>query len=292
MILSHPLVIGRSGQVGRAFQKLFDEKGIEYSLLSRAEADMSDLERLPHHLSHFHPSCVINAAAFTDVQGAETDFVTALKVNGNACGLLAQFAKSKDIPLISYSTDYVFGPENSTEPHLEDEPTHPVNAYGKSKLQGEMEIKKTGCKHLIFRTSWVYDESGKNFLNTMLRLGRQKEELKVVSDQIGAPTYALDIARATLEILEKPKLPNGIYNLTNSGFTSWHGFAAAIFNRAVDKGISIKVKNLVPISTKEFGGPVVRPLNSRLSLDKIGEVFGVKMRSWEEALSECMERVV
>ncbi|MEK6704358.1 MAG: dTDP-4-dehydrorhamnose reductase, partial [Bdellovibrionota bacterium] len=234
---------------------------------------------------------IINAAAYTQVDRAEEEVESCRLINGEAPGVIAGWCAKKQIPFIHYSTDYVFS-GNGDKPWREDDPVSPLSAYGQSKLLGEQTVAKAGGKWLIFRTSWIYDAKGKNFLQTMLRLAKEKDEINVVADQIGAPTYATHLAAATLRALDKAlrsePFPSGIYHLCNRGETSWHGFAEAIIASAKNSGISIRVNKVNAIQTKDYPTPARRPQNSRLCTDKAMRVFATELPDWGEGLSECM----
>jgi dTDP-4-dehydrorhamnose reductase len=283
------LVFGQGGQVGRALMKRLGDMGVCPSV---EEADFTKPHTLPDVIRKYDPLAIINAAAYTAVDKAESEEALSFAINAEAPRVLAEFAAEEALPLIHYSTDYVY-PGDGELPWREDSPTGPLNAYGRTKLAGDEAIRKVGAEHLIFRTSWVYDEDGKNFVNTMLRLGAERESLKVVNDQIGAPTYAMDIARYTLlallEAIEREEFPSGIYHLCNSGHTSWQGFAESIFDHASEAGLPLKVSEVQGIPTTDYPTPAKRPLNSRLSLEKIEAEFGFDIESWEDALARCLQ---
>ncbi len=297
--LDRVLVTGANGQLGRALiQLLGPHRAIA------ATRDVLNLEfapSIPARLGYFKPTAVINAGAYTAVDKAESDEQTAMWVNAEAPAKMAEWCAAHDVPFIHFSTDYVFNGEGDS-PRTEDHSTNPLNVYGRTKLEGERQIEavaresaKQGreLRYLIFRTSWVYDGQGKNFLNTMLKLGAERETLKVVSDQIGAPTYAPHLADATLQALENAcsaqRFPSGIYHLCNTGETSWHGFASAIFDEARAHEISLKIREISPILSSEYPTPARRPLNSRLDCNKALEVLKVRMPDWRTGLSECMD---
>jgi dTDP-4-dehydrorhamnose reductase len=219
----------------------------------------------------------VNAAAYTAVDKAESERDLAFAVNGTAPRVLAEDAKRIGALLVHYSTDYVFDGEKAS-PYVEDDAPHPINAYGESKLAGEQAILGSGCRHLILRTSWVYGPRGRNFYLTMLRLAKERPELRVVDDQLGAPTSSLEIARATPTLLGKDA--QGLYHMTAAGETTWCGFARAILARA---GLATPV---VPIATADYPTPARRPRNSRLDCTRLRADFGVALASWEEALAE------
>lgn len=282
------LVFGANGQVGQALGASLDD----VIMLGREEADFSKPETLPGVIAGINPSYIINAAAYTAVDKAEEEEALATIINGEAPGVLAAEAAKRGIPFVHYSTDYVYD-GTGDQPRKETVPTAPLNAYGRSKLAGEKAVQAAGGAYLIFRTSWVYDAFGKNFLKTMLKLGADRETLRVISDQVGAPSYAPHLAEATLEVLEEAcsmrEFPAGIYHLVNSGETSWHGFAEAIFAEARARGMEMRVQTVEPIPTTEYPTPAKRPLNSRLDCTKLEETFGLKLPDWREGLREAME---
>lgn len=283
------LIIGAQGQVGKALLELSDNAiGV-----GRKEIDLETLQFFSHEMAGLKPSAIINATAYTAVDKAEEEEIKAHQVNAMAPALLAAYCKAQNIPFVHYSTDYVFDGSGAAPWHEEDI-TSPLNAYGRSKLAGEKRIMETGGKNLIFRTSWVYSADGKNFLNTMLRLGEEREELRVVNDQWGAPTYAQHLAAATLEALENamrsPRFPSGIYHLCGDGETNWQHFARQIFSLGHKHGLPLKIQKVHGVPTEEYPTPAARPRNSRLSCDKALKVLGVRLPHWEEALKEAMER--
>lgn len=288
----HPVLItGASGQVGRALAALYGTRALA---LPREEFDLSAPEKLPTILERYAPAAIINSAAYTQVDLAETDEEAARKVNGIAPGILARWCAERHVPFVHFSTDYVFSGEG-TNAWRENDLTSPINAYGRTKLIGEQEIAASGALWLIFRTSWVYDAEGKNFVRTMLRLGKEREVLSVVNDQFGAPTYAPHLALATAIALEKamqmPSFPTGIYHLCNHGITTWHEFAEAVFSMARANGMPLQVRQVNGISSDQYPTPARRPRNSRLSMDKMERTFGLQMPRWEQGLAECLERL-
>jgi dTDP-4-dehydrorhamnose reductase len=284
------LIFGANGQVGSALAKLLGNKAVA---LSRAEADFSHPELLEAIIAAYNPAAVINACAYTQVDKAEEEEALAYTVNASAPELLARACASRNIPFIHYSTDYVF-PGNGERAWIETDITSPLNAYGRTKRAGEEKIEACGGKYLIFRTSWVYDESGKNFLNTMLRLGSERETLTIVGDQRGAPTYAPALAKATLQALRNaqnlPEFPSGIYHLCGAGVTSWHEFAEAIFQQARKKKVPLKIQEVKAIATAAYPTPAKRPLNSQLNCSKARQILTVELPAWQESLQECMEQ--
>ncbi|MFM0449740.1 dTDP-4-dehydrorhamnose reductase [Paraburkholderia nemoris] len=287
------LVTGVNGQVGfelaRSLQGLGRVMAVDRSVL-----DLSNADQIRAVVREVRPALIVNPAAYTAVDKAEAESELAMRINAEAPGILAEEAKKLGAALIHYSTDYVFNGEKQSA-YLEDDPTDPQNEYGRSKLLGEQAIAATGVDHLIFRTSWVYGSRGKNFLLTMLRLGADRPELKVVADQFGAPTWSNTIATLSAHIVSQAfsaddqtawwRSRSGVYNLTASESTSWHGFAAAIFELA-----DLEVRpNVLPIPASDYPVPARRPSNSRLSNDKLAQVFGLRAPHWKDALRLCLE---
>ena len=289
------LLLGSSGQVGQAFQELAnsDHWPLAWDLMTwdRAKADLSKIESWSVLLSQLQPSLIINAAAYTQVDKAESEPSLCETINAKAPEALAAYCKSAGIPLVHYSTDYVYE-GIGTDPHVETEAHQPQSVYGRTKAQGDEAIVKSGCKYLIFRTSWVYSHQGKNFVKTMLKLGSERDVLKVVNDQVGSPSYAPDLAELTLDALMQAMeqdsdgegFPSGVYHLCNSGFTTWYEFAKTILSKEYPL---VKVEG---IPTTEYPTPAKRPLNSRLSLAKLEEAFLIHPRSWKEALQDCLRK--
>ena len=282
------LVLGRHGQVGAALTQSMQGLG-ELIALDRAQLDLSNPDAIRTVLRELQPQMIINAAAYTAVDAAESDEATAFQVNAEAPRVIAEESERLGAALIHYSTDYVFdgGKQGSW---LEDDAPAPLSVYGRSKLAGEQAITDVGGSHLILRTSWVYGLHGKNFLLTMLKLAETRDELAIVDDQIGAPTWAVTIADATAAIIrdsgESAQLAalSGIYHLCAGGHTSWFGFAQAIFAHA---SIERKPK-LRPITTAEYPTPAKRPSNSMLNTDKFRHTFG-DLPAWDNAIQTCMQ---
>jgi dTDP-4-dehydrorhamnose reductase len=270
------LLTGRDGQVGWELQKALAPLG-ELTALGLAELDLSDAGRLREAVREANPDVIVNAAAYTAVDKAESERDVAFAVNATAPGILAEEAKRNGALLVHYSTDYVFD-GTKPAPYVEEDEPNPLNVYGASKLTGERAIAASGCRHLILRTSWVYGPRGSNFYLTMLRLARERPELRVVDDQVGAPTSSLAIARATAQLLRRDAL--GLYHMCAAGVTTWCGFARAILARA---GVATPV---VAIGTEDYPMPAKRPLNSRLDCSRLHAAFGVALAPWEEQLSE------
>ena len=284
-MLRNPLILGKNGQLGRALAELLPDA----TALDSKELDLTLIEMIPETLARHKPSIIFNAAAYTAVDKAEEEEPIAHLVNAEAPAVMAAYCKVKEIPLIHYSTDYVFDGSGS-EPWREDQTPAPLNAYGRSKLKGEELMMASGGDAMIFRTSWVYDAQGQNFLNTMLRLGAEREELAIVSDQIGRPTYAPHLAKMSLQAVENAaqsaRFPTGIYHLTGGGdFASWKEFAEVIFEAYEGELAIQKVKAQ---ATKDYPTPAKRPLNSRLDCSKAHNILGIEMPDWREGLKECL----
>ena len=289
------LVTGATGQVGGALCKLLGDKatGIDHQ-----DIDFTQPDTIKAKLAEYKPDIIINPAAYTAVDQCEEEEVLAQKINADAVEKLAEYAFEQGIPFVHYSTDYVF-PGTGEASWKEVDETGPVNAYGRTKLAGEQAIQEVAERFdnpewLILRTSWVYAEEGKNFVNTMLRLGKEKEVISVINDQVGTPTYSHDIADYTLKILDKTEdtgyFPSGIYHFTNRGITNWHDFAEEIFRQASAQGEELVIKDVKEIRTKDYPTLAQRPLNSRLDCSKLEEVFGLRFPAWEDALCRCLKK--
>ncbi len=283
------LLIGSNGQLGKALKKVLSGK-FELHAFDKEDLDITNPEELKKKIEGLKPNLIVNAAAYTAVDLAETEQEAALLINGEAVKNLAQLCEKFGAKLIHFSTDYVFDGENE-EGYAEDAETNPINFYGESKLAGEQAIQASGCDFAIIRTSWLYGD-GKNFVNTMLELGKNKDEIKVVSDQTGSPTFTKDLAEATHNLIchSHPSCHSGldpeshekgeIFHLTNEGTTTWFNFAKKIFELAK---LDVKV---IPITTAEFPTPAKRPKSSTLLNTKLP-----KLRNWEEALAEFLKDV-
>ena len=272
------LLTGAGGQVGWELRSALAGLG-EVQGLDRAALDLADVPRVIATVRAAQPDVIVNAAAYTAVDKAEADRDAAFAVNATAPRVLAEEAKRARALLVHYSTDYVFDGEKGA-PYVEDDPPSPISAYGESKLAGEQAIVNSGCRHLVLRTSWVYGPRGKNFMLTMLRLAKERPELRVVDDQVGAPTSGLALARATAQLLERGT--EGLYHMTAAGETTWCAFARAILARA---GIGTPV---IGIRTADYPTPARRPRDSRLDCTRLRAVSGVALAGWEQALDEAM----
>lgn len=291
------LLTGVTGQVGRELKRALAPLG-NLVALNRKDMDLSNPGQIREVIRQVKPNLIINAAAYTAVDKAEEEIELAKAINQTAPGIIAEEAEKIGAPLIHYSTDYVFDGQNGGSPYTEEDQPHPMSVYGKTKLEGERAIRKTGAPHLIFRTSWVYGTRGENFLLTIQRLAREKDVLRIVDDHFGAPTWCASIAESALGILQKlfvgenevdisqfEKI-SGVYHLSCQGKTSWYGFARAI----LEKTLTINVPKVVPIPAIHYPAPAPRPENSLLSNAKVNKVFGIVMPHWEEALSLCLAK--
>ena len=282
------LISGKTGQVALELQKLLGGLG-ELIVLGRNDLDLSKPEQIRAQVRAHRPDLIINAAAHTAVDLAESEPELAFAINGIAPGVFAEEAAALGIPLIHYSTDYVFD-GNKPAPYTEDDTPNPLGVYGKSKLAGERAIAATGAEHLILRTSWVYSTHGKNFLLTMQRLLQERPELRVVADQIGAPTWAGTIARSTRLLIERWQAAEagawGVYHLTAQGETSWFGFTQAIAEHLSAQGKPCAT--LEPIPASAYPTPAARPQNSRLDCSRLEREWQVAQPAWQNALRECL----
>jgi dTDP-4-dehydrorhamnose reductase len=288
------LLTGINGQVGFELERSLQGLGTIVAL-DRSQLDLSRLDQVREVVRAVKPDLIVNPAAYTAVDQAEADVAGATRLNAEAPAVLADEAKRIGAAMIHYSTDYVFA-GTKQGPYVEDDPVDPKNVYGRTKLAGEQAIVASGCAHLIFRTSWVYGARGKNFLRTMLRLGAERAELSIVSDQVGAPTWSNTIATLSADVIAQAvgagpagwgewwRTHSGVFHLCASGATSWHGFAEAIFRLSnLEKKPTVKA---IPASA--YPTPASRPANSRMSTTKLAEHFGLCAPDWETALKLCM----
>jgi dTDP-4-dehydrorhamnose reductase len=287
------LVIGKIGQVGWELGRTLGPLG-QLVRIDYPEVDLADGKSIQRWVREVAPAMIVNAAAYTAVDKAETETDLAMKINGVAPGILAEEAKKTGALLVHYSTDYIFDGAK-TEPYVEDDPPHPLGAYGRTKLAGEHAIQQVGGRHLIFRLCWVYGARGHNFMLTIMRLAREREKLRVVGDQIGSPTWSRMIAGATALALKQvlvagdPGDFNGIYHLCASGCTSWRGFADAIVRLMPDEGK--KCRRVEAIGTAEYPTPAKRPAYSVLSGEKLKRVFGLGLPPWEDSLKMVLDKI-
>jgi len=301
------LLTGKTGQIGSHLYPLLGNLG-EVVAPDRNQLDLSNADVIRRTVRDFRPSLIVNAAAYTAVDAAETDESNAHSINAEAPAVFAEEAKRTASAIVHYSTDYVFDGLKKT-PYTESDATNPINAYGRTKLAGEQAVCNSGASHLMFRTSWVYATRGKNFLLTILRLASEREELKIVRDQVGAPTCARDIAEATMKvltcILQRSNYVSsiselgGTYHMTAAGQASWYDFAEAILEEgrkvschpswldAATGGRELIAKRVIPISKEEFRSPTARPGYSVLSNSRLAQGFGVELPDWRNQLERC-----
>lgn len=292
------LLTGVRGQVGHALQQLLTHA--EVTATDSAQMDLTQPEKIRQVVQAVKPDLIINPAAYTAVDKAETELARATAINAVAPGILAEEAAKIGAAMIHFSTDYVYDGRKST-PYVETDAVNPLSVYGQTKLAGEDAIRQVGLPHLIFRTSWVYGSFGKNFLKTILRLAGERESLRIVGDQYGSPTTDNTIAQAVCDVLQHWDTSNtaqsGIYHLVNAGETSWHGFANAIVKEyqkvQMDKGwAALAVREITAITSQEYPTPAQRPANSRLSTEKLYAQFGITLPHWEAALTPVIQAIV
>ena len=297
------LLTGVSGQVGQALREPLNSFGTVITA-DRSTLDLSRPDHISTVLDSFSPDLMVNPAAYTAVDQAEDESELAHRVNAEAPGVMARWAALHGVPMVHFSTDYVFD-GSGDRPWREGDPTGPLSVYGASKLAGEAAIRDAGGSHLIIRTSWIFAATGRNFLTTIARLARQRPELRIVADQFGAPTSARSIAEGLVAMLsgvstrEDETLvemieqrfyeADGLVHMSTSGETTWHGFAGAIVGALRARGISLAVKDLVAIETGDFPAKATRPHNSRLDMGRLQGVFGIQMPSWQDALARELE---
>ena len=293
---SRILLLGSSGQLGKTlFNKLKDD--FDLFTLNRPEIDLVDLNNLKAKIKNIKPEIIINAAAYTDVDSAETNIDLAHKINSEAPLLLARISKGLGSLLIHFSTDYVFdGMKKSA--YLETDELNPLNVYGDSKMEGEKAILGSGCKAIILRTSWVYSSFRNNFLLTILNLASTQEKIKIINDQVGAPTSTELITKVTLDFIYKYRadknLQMGLYHLSPSGETSWYGFAKEIIRLSFKENLHSKVmeKDILPISTLEYPLPAKRPKNSVLDCSKLSNTLDVNFLPWQSYLDKVIKQII
>jgi dTDP-4-dehydrorhamnose reductase len=287
------LITGGSGQVGRALKAARLPRGVTLSAPPRAELDLADPGTLASAIASGPWAAVINAGAYTAVDRAESEPEAAWAANALGPALLAEATYAAGIPLVHLSTDYVFAGDKQGA-YVEEDPIGPLGVYGASKAAGEIGVRAGNPRHLIARTAWVVSPDGSNFLKTMLRLGAERPNLRVVDDQHGAPTSAKDIAEALIEMATRlatdPDSPTGTYHLVNAGETTWCGFAREIFREAATQGGPCP--DVEAITTADYPTPARRPANSRLCADKLARDFGVRLRPWPEATAEIVAKLL
>lgn len=290
------LLLGGSGQIGWELARTLLPLGT-VTALDRADADLASQEQLLAVIRALRPQVIVNAAAYTAVDRAESESATAFAINAEAPGFLAAQAQRTGALFVHYSTDYVFDGA-ARRPYLEDDPCHPLNVYGQSKLAGERAVTAAGGDSLILRTSWVYGARGHNFLRTVLRLAAEREELRVVDDTSGTPTWSRWIAEASahmvrmaLERRAAGRFHSGLYHMACAGSTSWNGFAHAVVGqyRELYPEAALRVRAITPLASAEYPLPATRPLNSRLDCSKLAAEYGIAGVEWQQALRFCLQ---
>jgi dTDP-4-dehydrorhamnose reductase len=289
------LLTGANGQLGWELRRSLARFG-ELAAMHRPDCDLAKPEQLSNVVSSTKPDIIVNAAAYTAVDLAETEVALAFTVNSTSVGVLAEEARKIGALIIHYSTDYVFDGRKDA-PYTEDDTPNPINVYGHSKFAGEIAVHEATDAYIILRTSWVYASRGRNFLRAILSRARERPELQVVADQIGAPTWAHDIADATADIVQTAvreratgQFHSGLFNVTASGAVSWHGFAQAILELAKRNGVLCgdSLPHLRAIRSEDYSSPAPRPKNSRLAGDRVKDRFAVSLPDWKLALTHCL----
>ncbi len=284
------LVTGSNGQLGKELRELESAyPQFDFIFLSREDLPIHHFELVRNSFRAYHPQYLINCAAYTAVDRAETERELAFQVNGEAVGVLAAVCRENDCRLIHISTDYVFD-GTANVPYKENSPVNPQSIYGASKLEGEKLAQQLNPASIIIRTSWVYSEFGKNFVKTMLQLMKEREEISVVNDQVGSPTYAADLAEAIIKIIDNSQMPGrnwqpGIYHFSNEGIITWYDFAVAI------KELSGSKCNINPVPTSAYPTAAKRPAYSVLDKSKIQQATGITLKNWKDSLSRCLMKM-
>ena len=286
------LLLGKDGQVGWELQRALAPLGVLTSL-NRSECDLADAAQMQAALEAYEPEVIVNAAAYTAVDKAETDQAMARRINVDVVAELALYAREMGSLLVHYSTDYVFD-GTKPEAYAEDDITNPLSVYGQTKLAGENRIRDALCRHLIFRTSWVYAARGGNFARTMLRLAQERTTLNVIDDQIGAPTSAELVADVTAHAMRdvlSGRAPGGTYHLAAAGETSWYGYAKFVIDRARAQGqtLALAINGLQPIPASDYPLPAKRPQNSRLNTHLLERSFALKLPHWETGVGRVLD---
>lgn len=284
------LLTGINGQVGWELQRSLQPLG-EIIALDRTNLDLTHPDRIREVIRTIKPSIICNPAAYTAVDKAEQEVDLAMAINATAPGVLAEEARKLDALFVHYSTDYVFDGKKD-EPYQEDDPTGPLGSYGRSKLCGELAIQASGCRHLIFRACWVYGLHGHNFMRTILRLASERDELRVVADQTGMPTWSRMIAETTALALARHADQQGIYHIAAPDSTSWHGFATEIISKAASLGLIGKAPRIAPIPSADYPTLACRPSNSRLNSSRLANDFGLRLPEWQSQLFLCINAAV
>ena len=293
------LITGCNGQVGFELQRSLAPMG-EVVALDRQAMNLADADSIRQAIQTYRPDVIVNAAAYTAVDQAESDRETAHTVNGIAPGIIGEEAKKLGAMVVHYSTDYVFDGAQS-EPYRETDSPHPLSIYGQSKLAGELALAQSGVEHLIFRTSWVFGSHGANFLKTILRLARERDVLKIVADQFGAPTSAGLIADVSAQVLRSPRLaadqssfPFGTFHLAAAGTTSWHEYACYVVQQAIAAGAQLRAtpETIQPLTTAEYPVPAPRPHHSRLNSDLLCRSFNLELPAWQSGVDTVLHSLI
>nr|WP_321465535.1 dTDP-4-dehydrorhamnose reductase [uncultured Desulfobulbus sp.] len=292
------LLTGKNGQLGFELRRALAPLGRIFAF-DQEECNLADPESIRRLIREVQPDCLINPAAYTAVDRAESEPELAKAVNTTAVAIMGEEAERLGAWVIHYSTDYVFD-GSSPSPYVETDPTNPINVYGLTKRDGDIALQDVCRRHLIFRTSWVVGAHGNNFAKTMLRLAGERDSLSIVADQFGAPTSASLLADITAQIVGQAKregletIPFGLYNLTNAGFTSWHGYACHVLAQAIKKGVSLKVQPemVKAITTADYPLPAKRPANSQLDTSLFQSTFGLKLPDWQQGIDHILEQIL
>jgi dTDP-4-dehydrorhamnose reductase len=282
-------LVGNRGQLGRDVESLLTERRMKFASSDR-EVDIRDRERLKRYVAGKEIDWIVNCTGYTAVDRAEREQEEAFGVNAEGARNIAEIACEKGAKLIHISTDYVFNGEKEGA-HSEDDPPDPLGAYGKSKLQGEINVQSSVKEHFIIRTSWLYGLHGSNFVNTMLTLLNEKSEVRVVADQWGSPTFSMDLTRVIVHVIESDNRKYGIYNFSGEGKTSWYYFAQEIYARARNHGLVKGEVTISPVTTEEYPADARRPKNSYLSKEKIKRVFNIEVPGWQDSLEEFLNEI-
>ena len=288
------LCIGKTGQVAQALSERAKVREIDLISIGRPDLDLLDQTSIVSAIDAYGPNLIVNTAAFTAVDAAEQDETAAYALNRDAAAALAQIAAIRNIRLIHFSTDYVFD-GTSEHPYTEDAPTNPLSVYGASKLAGERAVLDASVQNIVLRTSWIYSPFGRNFAKTMLRLANDRDIVKIVSDQRGSPTNAMDLADATLslcEVLQDQAYAQrgGLFHMTSADSTDWAAFAQAIFEASSEMGGP--TATVKPITSRDYPTPAQRPMNSRLSCEKLSSTFGISLPEWQKSLPSTIKRIL
>lgn len=292
-LLMKILLFGSKGQIGSYLQKYLINVG-KVAALTRQDCDLVNSDQITKSISAHDPDIIINAAAYTNVDKAESQQELAKKINADAVKIMADSAEKAGALLVHYSTDYVFDGAKK-KPYTEDDSANPISVYGVTKFQGEEHIRKSGCNHLILRTSWIYSSPGKNFVNSIVSLAKNRNALSVVQDQIGAPTSAEFVAQATVHCLGQGVNNDnmGTYHLTSGSYASWYELAKYILNYFEENSVdfALKSENITPISSSEYQSAAARPNNSALSTKRIRQMFDLEITSWEQQLEPVLQEI-